>query len=602
VDDLPDGAVRLPLYGKYAERSPYAILDAADAAWANQWQWMVRPNGGSRSPLNVMRSFNQPPDGKRVLLLLQRALLTLPLGDPGVVLFRNGNPLDLRRANLLYQPRGAGGGTVDLTTRVVERLGPRALYTEPPPRGPDAVNDLARRLGVRQRDVLALSADNDPFLAGRPSHLIQARWFAALWQQFEYTHGVHLRRVHYRLVSQPDPRLWDGSEYLNIEEHWQMLCSAGRYARYLHYIPADTFEDHRNPDPIQYATGQVTDLPWWHIDRLESWTLPSIATDLMADFELPVPGITVYGYDYSDVDQPYHLEMWIEKSTMDDVLDPLCRRYHANFIRGVRYLSITAVVGLLQRIAQRDKPSRILYLSDLDTAGDTMPLQVSRQIEFWLRDYCPGADIKLLPVALTTEQKTHYDLPPSPAKEGTKGLDRFEALHGKGAVELDALEALHPGELARIVEAALAPYYDADLAYRLSVAESEAQQDAEAAWDEATAEAEAELDDLESEIQEIVGRYEERLQALDTELQEDLAPTRQRMEQVWLAIRDRLAGFTLDLPDRPEPEVEPPDESDYLFDSERSYLEQLAYYRARKHGTGSNGTDGSAEEDDDGAA
>ena len=40
-------------------------------------------------------------------------------------------------------------------------------------------------------------------------------------------------------------------------------------------------------------------------------------------------------------------------------------------------------------------------------------------------------------------------------KESDKGKARFEAQHGAGAVELDALEALHPGELRRIVEAAI---------------------------------------------------------------------------------------------------------------------------------------------------
>jgi hypothetical protein len=69
--------------------------------------------------------------------------------------------------------------------------------------------------------------------------------------------------------------------------------------------------------------------------------------------ELLPPGIEeVYGYDYHATDQPYHLELWIEKSTMDDVLVPICEELHVNLVTSVGFQSITGVVRLLQRASE----------------------------------------------------------------------------------------------------------------------------------------------------------------------------------------------------------------------------------------------------------
>jgi hypothetical protein len=37
-----------------------------------------------------------------------------------------------------------------------------------------------------------------------------AKWFAELWRQFGYTTGVHLRRVHYQVISQDIARKHNG--------------------------------------------------------------------------------------------------------------------------------------------------------------------------------------------------------------------------------------------------------------------------------------------------------------------------------------------------------------------------------------------------------
>ena len=50
------------------------------------------------------------------------------------------------------------------------------------------------------------------------------------------------------------------------------------------------------------------------------------------------------GYMYAPSDQPYLVEIWIEKSTMDDVLLPLCEELHINLVTSAGFQSITSAV------------------------------------------------------------------------------------------------------------------------------------------------------------------------------------------------------------------------------------------------------------------
>jgi hypothetical protein len=75
-----------------------------------------------------------------------------------------------------------------------------------------------------------------------------------------------------------------------------------------------------------------------------------------------------------------------------------------------------------------------------------MVAAVARKIEFFIKDN-PGINLKLTRLALNEEHINKFKLPKAPK-------------HGEEVVELDALEAIHPGEMGKIVEQALEPYYD----------------------------------------------------------------------------------------------------------------------------------------------
>jgi hypothetical protein len=455
------------------------------------------------------------------------------------------------------------------------------------PRNYEDIKALAKELGWKVEDVVALSPGNDPYYAGSPAGSDWAQWFLSLLNEFKDAHITHLRRFHYLVVnSGRNFTLPDGSPYENTDECWRKLQDASASARHLNLVDPLIFNDHRTPDPSLHAGDpDMPSEPGYTIDETPRWVLPSIPTDLARQVSLEMPTTEVDGYEYCQSDQPYLVEVWIEKSGENDVLDPICRRLHVNFVPGIGFMSITSTIKLLKRIQRiRDvigehKPARIFYISDFDPAGVAMPISVARHLEFYLRIFAPGSDIKLTPLALTEQQVRDYDLPRIPIKEEDRRKGNFEDRRGEGAVELDALEGLHPGALGRIVREAIEPYVDQELVHDLSDAEDEARAVVKEAWEEATQEEEAERQAIDQEARAIAARYEERAKQLNDEMQAELAPLRERIKATRQAIDEKASQMGVQLPERPVGSADGVDEDDWLFDSGRGYLEQLSVYR-----------------------
>ena len=449
------------------------------------------------------------------------------------------------------------------------------------PRTYDDIKELAKTTGRRIPDLLAMASVNDPFYI-MPAQAKQGEWFAALWERFDFPHGVHLRRIHYKLISQPDPVLMvDGRPYQNTELCWQYIGCASKAARCLRLVDPTAFEDKRNPDAVivrRYEDSNPE--PEASIDDLDEWTLPEIQVDLADDLDWAIPSAAVSGYDYRDNDKPFHLELVSEKSTMDDVVIPLCGRLGINYAPATGFQSITGVIALLNRLRQANKPGIVFYVSDFDPAGSFMPPSVARQIEFWRTVYAPGLDILVTPIVLTKEQVIEYGLPPIPIKETDRRQNNFLAKYGvAGATELDALEALHPGKLATIIRQAVAPYRDTQLADRLEEAEEEAEEAAREAWNEAEDAYGKPLRELKEKTREIVAGYRDRLESLRQAMNADLEPVREELDALRQAIKADIDEFNPDLPPRPESNLTLPEEFAGLFDSRRDYLEQLRHYK-----------------------
>jgi hypothetical protein len=392
-----------------------------------------------------------------------------------------------------------------------------------------------------------------------------AEWFAGE-AVFGSSSGAHLRRIHYRLVARWDVERTDGKLYENDLNSWQYLNKASRVARYLGLVDPEDIVDRRNPEPHIYMAPGLELEPEWSYE-LGDDQLDRINTHLANDWnEILGVETRVSGYAYEEALQPYHVEVWAEKTTMNDILVPLCSRLGANYVSGAGYQSITAMVSLLRdRVRNLDKPCRVLYVSDYDAAGQNMPKQMARQMEFWIDRYASDHDVRVEPIVMTPQQAKKY-----PAAPDT------------GAVELDAMEVMDPGLLARIVRENVAQFRDFALPHKVRAAGVTARETAGEAVAEAIADELGELEEVKADAEEVYERYRARLEALATEMDKELEPMNERLEVLQHAVREKLEALELDLPPLPEGETEEePSDEGWLFESGRDYMEQLTHYKAR---------------------
>jgi hypothetical protein len=511
----------------------------------------------------------------------------------------------------------------------------------PRPIGPEQHRETAKILGCRRDELIGLSPDNDPFYKGTPAHLSAADWFAELWERFGYRDGVHLRRIHYRIVTLPNGTtvlLTSGEPFRNDNRSWHRLTMASTAARILGQVDVEAFIDRRNKgverntwprrvEPSISWTGINGDLSLRNaIDQSsESATL-----DVLGWWS---PGeVEIAGYDYSRDDQPVLVELWVEKSTTEDVLRPVCADLGVNYVEGAGYESITAAVSLLRRAQAHYMACSILYVSDFDPAGNNMPVATARHLEFWRDRLGIDVEITVEQVALTREQVDRYDLPSSP--------DTYDT-------ELDALEALHPGVLAGLVRDAVWRWRDPHLRDELNRAGDQARDAAQAWWQDTAGELVEERDALRRDIQALAESFDERQRVLDREAEQRQAVVRRERDEataeiqrrldvvrreLWAAeepfrtrerdiadeiaqrrgelaeerqaefddrFEDRLEGLAeraeqagaeverYELPPRPSGVVPDGDRLRLLFDTRRSWLDQLAAYQAHKNGVGS---------------
>jgi hypothetical protein len=465
------------------------------------------------------------------------------------------------------------------------------------------IRQLAKEQGLHISDLCALAPQNDPFYVGQKAQIKGAQWFADLWKKLGFKSGAHLRRIHYTVVSQNPPiNKPNGKPYLNTESDWDYLASVSKWARYLGLVSPYAFVDRRNPEAIINARFNQRSDPTPGFLIKGGWDDQAIELPLPTLPDLPqslpdLPSFLVTGYQ--GIEQNYLVEIWVEKTTMNDVLAPLCKRYGVNLITGAGELSITAVMDFLKRASQANRPARILYISDFDPAGLGMPISVARKIEFAQRDgenngRGSDLDIRLHPIALTDTQVKKYRLPRVPVKDTDKRKDHFEAAYGEGAVELDALEALHPGALAGVAEEAILKYYDPALQERAMKVRESLQRTLTGERAKILAH-QPEMNELRESWQSLLDDYaktQAEFAALVRNFQPQIEAYRERLEQihehgraVYDRLRKRLETVDVDLGQYALPAPDLPRESKHLlYDSTREYLKQLAAYKARRNG------------------
>ena len=207
---------------------------------------------------------------------------------------------------------------------------------------------MARLAGVPQKELLALSAANEPFALHQPARRGRAEWFAEVWDGFGFGRGTSYPAHSLSAGLDGGAILLPGGEtYLNTEKCWKTLVNASRDARYLDLVPAEAFVDRRNPEPItHFSETQHGAVKSDEGGMAYAWLEP--------DFP-ELPSLNSYGKQYGP---PALVEIWAEKTSMNDALLPLARRYGVNLVTGAGEMSLTSVRLFVDRARRAGVPAR----------------------------------------------------------------------------------------------------------------------------------------------------------------------------------------------------------------------------------------------------
>jgi len=302
----------------------------------------------------------------------------------------------------------------------------------------------AKRLGLKLNELRVLSTD--PYFVGTDKDYIDAQWAADLWDKMmaKRKKQLHLRGFHYWCMSNRVKKP-DGNFYTQPDpvKDWTFLLHSAQIARYLGIGKWENLVDLKHPAPTDYdnyfvGSGIYQD---GHVDipKIVKGRIEGLIDDILKQ----APKYYESGY------QMYHLEVWCEKQSMGFVIEPQCKKYNATYQPLVGQASVEKVNMSASRAikaAQAGKKVRVFYISDWDRYGWSMVSAVARKLEFFIQGN-PNMDVKLTRLALSEDQINKFNLPKAPK-------------HGEAVVELDALEAIYPNELGKIIDAALKPYYD----------------------------------------------------------------------------------------------------------------------------------------------
>jgi hypothetical protein len=193
--------------------------------------------------------------------------------------------------------------------------------------------------------------------------------------------------------------------------------------------------------------------------------------------------------------QPWHVEVMVEKQALEGVLEPVCKSLDIPFTANKGYSSSSAMHEAGQRLQKHldeGKNICVIYLGDHDPSGIDMTRDVEDRLKLFSRYefFAPTCDVDspefkeamrtmntrrfaryvhgsysdqeflVERVALTMDQIEQYNPPPNPAKLTDSRSDKYVEEFGTESWELDALE---PAVLAQLVEDKVAEYRDEDL-------------------------------------------------------------------------------------------------------------------------------------------
>src|SRR4051794_9146199 len=320
--------------------------------------------------------------------------------------------------------------------------------------------------------LTVLASQNDPFRIDTPARHRDGQWLARVAHDLGLgERRIHLRGLHYMLVSGVVQRP-AGTTYTNTDDRWAGLGSpAAKAARWLGYLPFAQVMDARNAEPVV---------------RIHEAPEPEPLIEVGVDVTIPGaddlrPSVGVDGFTGT---QPFKLVLFGEKTSLDDVVGPLAESYGADLYLPQGEISDTLLYRMASVGAKDGRPMVVLCLSDCDPAGWQMPISIGRKLQAFRALEYPDLAFQVRRVGLMPEQVLAHGLPSTPLKDSERRADRWQDMMGVEQTEIDALAALRPDLLRKIVRDALAPFYDRTLARRVAEARTAWLNEAQRALDE----------------------------------------------------------------------------------------------------------------------
>lgn len=276
---------------------------------------------------------------------------------------------------------------------------------------------------------------------------------------------VHKRRLHYWLISRPKNhplrQMPCGSLhkpktklYIHTKDDNTQLNESLSFACYIGLIDWKTIVDKRNPEFLYYDDFVNENIR--KRNRYEKIELNKFNNFSLNCKPLYINRIEEYCKNFIDIDwedlTDFSLDFYytaeknkaniftpifiIEKQTLVDRINALCKKYHVSFLPSIGYNSTRRIFELNELISKHKKPILVMHLGDCDKDGKDMAKAIKERIPL----LSTNKHNKIIRIGLTDEQIKHYHL---------------DDLVVDGKIELDALEI---NDMLTIIESAFKKY------------------------------------------------------------------------------------------------------------------------------------------------
>lgn len=175
-----------------------------------------------------------------------------------------------------------------------------------------------------------------------------------------------------------------------------------------------------------------------YIRKVSTWESTSEIVGECAD---------AFRYDIWE-NQPYYVEVWIEKDALLGVIEDVCDEYGVPYLACRGYASMSEIwrAGHTRIKSQKRyrKKIRILYLGDHDPSGIDMTRDVQERLTMFA-----GFPVQVERLALNMSQVEEHEPPPNPTKLTDSRALGYISQFGKECWELDALDPVTISDLVR---------------------------------------------------------------------------------------------------------------------------------------------------------